>query len=72
MKTSATAEALVEALQEIARNRPSDRNIVLLCQAGQRYVQDLEERLEALEHREGEHSVRSLADGATRDVRLQV
>jgi hypothetical protein len=72
MKTSATAAALVEALQVIARNRPSDRNIVLLCQAGQRYVQDLESRLAELEHREGEHSARSLADGATRDVRLQV
>jgi len=49
MKTSATAAALTEALQSIGRNRPSDRNIALLCQAGNRYIQEVERRLAALE-----------------------
>ena len=49
MKTSATALALVEAIHLIARNRPSDRSTVLLCQVTERYIQDLEARLAVLE-----------------------
>jgi len=64
MKTSATAAALIEALQSIARNRPSDRNIVLLCQAGDRYIQEVESRLAALEGRDSNAS-----DGATSTIR---
>ena len=56
MKTSATAAALIEALQSIARNRPSDRNFVLLCQAGDRYKQEVESRLAALERRDRDAS----------------
>jgi hypothetical protein len=63
MKTSATMSALVEALQLTARNRPSDRNAVLLCQLTQRYLQELEARLVALEARGHQDSGAKFASG---------
>ena len=72
MKTSATAAALTEALQSIGRNRPSDRNIVLLCQAGDRYIQEVERRLAALEGRDSDadDGPTNLINGAS-PVRLE-
>ena len=72
MKTSATAAALTEALQSIGRNRPSDRNIVLLCQAGDRYIQEVERRLAALEARDShaDDGPANLINGAS-PVRLE-
>jgi len=72
MKTSATALALLEALQLTAHNRPSDRYTVLVCQAAQRYIQDLESRLaalEGLERNDEDVGLRS-AEGSQDRVRL--